>query len=165
MIIHKQQQFRSCPFRLLQKKATHLRYNDSNSCWEVPRNWRYTGTETRQIFFSYVGNGKYFEELFTLTLNGIVVSGWYVSSALVVHHARLPDRLRRMQRNEPIRNEENQKRWLFPKWNINMTIQWQALSVHTLRSQLYMLQCINKKHPPTYYPAKKPKHKKLLLQT
>ena len=32
-------------------------------------------------------NGKYFEELFTLVLNGIVVSGWYVSYVPVVHHA------------------------------------------------------------------------------
>ena len=44
--------------------------------------------ETRQIFFVYAGNGKYFEKLFTL------VSGWYEYFASVVHQAWLPDRLR-----------------------------------------------------------------------
>ena len=65
--------------------------------------------------FSFVGIGKYFEELFTLILNGIVVSCWCVSFTLVVQDARLSDWLRRMQRNKAIRNEENQKQATFPE--------------------------------------------------
>ena len=47
-------------------------------------------------FFSFAANCKYFEELFTLILNGIIVIGRYVSFALIVRHAKLPNRLRRM---------------------------------------------------------------------
>ena len=38
-------------------------------------------------FFLYVSNGKYFKELFTLSSNEIIVSGWYVSFTSVVHNA------------------------------------------------------------------------------
>ena len=56
-------------------------------------------------FFSYAGNGKYFEKLFTHILNGIVVGGWHVSSALVA------GRLAAMSaKNKVTRNEEKQKR-------------------------------------------------------
>ena len=58
-------------------------------------------------FFSYADNSKYSEELFPPTLNGIVVSGWYVSSTPVIQHAQLTDQLRHVQRNKAIRNEEN----------------------------------------------------------
>ena len=83
-------------------------------------------------FFLYAGSGKYFEELFTLNLNGVIVSGWYVSSASVAQHARLPDWLRRVQRNKAIRNKENWWRLLL-KWNIDMKIQWHVLCVHALK--------------------------------
>ena len=59
------------------------------------------------IFFSHAGTGKDFEELFTLTLNGIVVSVWYVSSTPVVLHAKLNDQLRR--RNKMFRQHEMKK--------------------------------------------------------
>ena len=49
-------------------------------------------------FFLYAGNEKCFEELFTLTLNEIVVCGCYVSFASIVLHARPPDWLRRTQK-------------------------------------------------------------------
>ena len=42
-------------------------------------------------FFSQASNGKYFKELFTVTSNRIVVSGWYVSFTLVAQHVRLTD--------------------------------------------------------------------------
>ena len=59
-----------------------------------------------QIFL-YTGNGKYFEELFTLILNGIVI-GRYVSFASIVRHAKLPDWSRCMQRNEAVRYEKTE---------------------------------------------------------
>ena len=81
--------------------------------------------------FLYAGNGKYLKEFSTLILNGIVVSGWHVSSASVIQTLGCP-----------IGCEQNQKQWrLFPNWNIYMTIQWQALSVYMLASQLHMLFC------------------------
>ena len=47
-----------------------------------------------------------------------------------------------------------------------MTIQWQVLDVHSLRSQLYILKCVNKKHPSACcLAAKHPKHNKWQLQT
>ena len=58
-------------------------------------------------FFSYSSNGKYFEELFTFILNGIVVSGWHVTYVSVVQHARLTDWLRLKQRSKTIINGEN----------------------------------------------------------
>ena len=39
-------------------------------------------------FLLYVSNGKYFKELFTLSLIGIIVDGWYVSFTSIVHNAR-----------------------------------------------------------------------------
>ena len=51
-----------------------------------------TGTETRQIFFSYVCNGKKIEELFVSALNVIPASVRCVSSTTpVVPKARLAD--------------------------------------------------------------------------
>ena len=91
-------------------------------------------------FFSYAGNGKHFKELSTLILNKIVISGGHMSSVSVARHARLAD-----WRNKAIRNEEYRKQWrVFPNTNIDMTIQRQVLSVYALRSQLHMLQCLNK---------------------
>ena len=70
-------------------------------------------------FFWYAGNGKYFEELFTLVLNETVVSGWYVPSAHVTHSEReLTYWLQRIESNKALRNEEiRQQWWLFPKRN------------------------------------------------
>ena len=87
------------------------------------------------IFFLYVDIGKYFEKLFTLILNGIVFSGWYVSFASVIQYARLPDWLRHMQRHRTTRNKENQKQTTFSKKNTDMTIQRQVLTVQALRNQ------------------------------
>ena len=45
-----------------------------------------------------------------------------------------------------------------------MTIQWQVLSMHALTSELYMLQCVNKKYSSTCCPlAKHPKHNKIAV--
>ena len=63
-----------------------------------------------------------------------------------------------------IHRDGNRKQRVFPKLNINMTIQWQVLSECSLISQLYMLQSVNKKHPSTCFTAKHPKHNKLRLQ-
>ena len=65
--------------------------------------------ETWKKNLSYAGNGKYFKELFALILNGIVISGWYVSSAAIAQHAGLTDWLPRMRKSKTIRNEENRK--------------------------------------------------------
>ena len=54
-------------------------------------NYRLTGTETRQIFFSYVCNSKKIKELFASTLNGIVASVKCVSSMVVILNAKFPD--------------------------------------------------------------------------
>ena len=84
-------------------------------------------------------------ELFTLTLYGIPVSAQYVSFMPAV-----------LQIDEPVRNDKIEKKvTLFPKWNINMAIQSQILSMHVLTSQLYMLQHMSKKHPSTCCFAKK----------
>ena len=70
-------------------------------------NWKYAETETPQIFFRlYVGNGKYFEELFAHILNGIVVSGWYVPSAQVAQHAGLTAWLQRIQKKENMKQRK-----------------------------------------------------------
>ena len=47
------------------------------------------GTETRQIFFTYVCNGKKIKELFASTLNEITASVRCVSSMIVVLNAIL----------------------------------------------------------------------------
>ena len=62
-----------------------------------------------------------FKELFSLTLNRIAVSVWYVSSMPVVLHAGF--------------NEENWRLTVFPKWNIDTSIQLQVLTLHPLTSQ------------------------------
>ena len=43
---------------------------------------------------NFSGDGKYFEELFTLVIIGIVGSGRYTSFASFARHARLPDWVR-----------------------------------------------------------------------
>ena len=94
--------------------------------------------ENSTKLFSYAGNGKYFEQLFTLVLNGIAINGWCVSSAL-------SDWLWRMQRNKTIINEETRKQWrIFPKWNINITVQWQVLSVHARVNKLIIYITMHK---------------------
>ena len=50
---------------------------------------------------------KFFEKLFTPTLNKIAVSFWYVSSTSVVLHVGLKDRWRRIQINKMKKDEEN----------------------------------------------------------
>ena len=59
-------------------------------------------------FFLYAGNGKYFKELFTFTLNEIIV---VVGMCLLCQAFTMlaVDWLRCMQRNKALRNEENQK--------------------------------------------------------
>ena len=57
--------------------------------------------------FLYAGNGKYFQELFALTLNRIVVSGWDVSSMPVIQHAALINWSQHLNRKKVIKNEEN----------------------------------------------------------
>ena len=47
------------------------------------------GTETRQIFFTYVCNGKKIKEFFASTLNEITASVRCVSSMIVVLNAIL----------------------------------------------------------------------------
>ena len=69
-----------------------------------PRNRKYTGMETWQIFSCILTMAKIFEELLTTTLNKIAISVWYVSAKPVVLHAGLDDQLRRMQMTEKIRN-------------------------------------------------------------
>ena len=59
-----------------------------------PRNWRYTGTETRQIFSRMLAISNIFEQLFPITLNGMVVSVWYVFFTQVVPHTGLSNYLR-----------------------------------------------------------------------
>ena len=63
------------------------------------RNRRYTGTETQQTFSRMLTMAKIFEELFTLTCNGLANIVWYVSSTAVVLHAGLNDQLRRRKNN------------------------------------------------------------------
>ena len=59
----------------------------------------YTTTDTRKTFSCMLTIAKTFKELFTLNLNGTVVSVQYVSSTPVVLHTGLTDQLRRMQIN------------------------------------------------------------------
>ena len=47
------------------------------------------GTETRQIFFTYVCNGKKIKELFASTLNEITASVICVSSIMTVLNPKL----------------------------------------------------------------------------
>ena len=67
-------------------------------------------------FFSYAGNGIYFEELSTHILNGIVVGGWHVSSALVA------DRLAatRAKRQSNKKRKKPKTVMTFLKWNIDI---------------------------------------------
>ena len=69
------------------------------------------------------------------------------------------------KKSKAIWNEENRKQWrIFPKLNIDMATQWQVLSVRSLTSQLYMLQCINKQHPSTCcFAAKHPKTQQIAV--
>ena len=76
-------------------------------------------------------NGKYFEDLFILILNKIVVSGCYVSPTpavrLVAAHLNKYD----------VKKRGKPKTVTFPKVE-DLTIQLQVLSVHALTSQLYV---------------------------
>ena len=72
------------------------------------------------------------------------------------------DWLRCMQRNKAVRNVENQK---LSKWNLDITIPCQVLSVRSLRSQFYVTM---RKHkdPSTCCPAANHQnHNNLKLQT
>ena len=63
------------------------------------------------------------------------------------------------KQNKTMVNEKEQKKvTLF--LSIDVLIQLQALSVHALPSQLYILQCVKKKTPCTAYPAAKHHNKK-----
>ena len=57
------------------KKTTHLRDNDSNSLLRCTKELKISRNGKSAKFFSYANRGKYFEELFSLTINRIVVSG------------------------------------------------------------------------------------------
>ena len=55
---------------------------------------------------------------------------------------------------------------MFTTLSKDMVIPLQASSVHALISSLYILQCVNKKHPFTIYPAAKHQNTaNLALQT
>ena len=69
------------------------------------RNYRLTGTETRQIFVSHVCNGKKIKELFASTLNRITASVKCVSSIIVVPNAKLT-RIIAAQTKNTVRNEQ-----------------------------------------------------------
>ena len=107
------------------------------------KNWRYIEMETWQTFSRVPVKTKIFKELFTFIWNKIAVS---VRCILCTSRFR-----REIERF--VAKRRNMK--LFLKWNIDIAIQWQAFSMHTLISQLYILQCINKKHPFTGYPKAK----------
>ena len=119
--------------------------------------------ETWKKSFSHVSNGKYFEKLFTLTLKGSVASDWYVSFASVIHYARLPDRLRRMQRNKARRNKENRNKKTFSKVRHRYDNPVACLDCARVRkSIIYVTMCKQKQKPPSprCSAAKHPKYNK-----
>ena len=86
-----------------------------------------------------------------------------MSSAPVILNARLNDQLQHKQLNKTIKKRIKPTTVTHcPKWNTDMTIQSQVLSIHWITSLLYMLQCISQQCPSTCcLAAKPPKHSTL----
>ena len=94
--------------------------------------------------FLYAGNGKYFQELFALTLNRIVVSGWYVSSMTVVQHAGLINWFQHLHRKRVIKTKRTVVTFLEVEQRHNNPV-----ASFQCASLLYMLKCIKKStHQP-----------------
>ena len=87
LLPHYLQTLKSSPFCLLWWMPSPVHSLQVPSYMLCPRNWKYTGTETRQNFLLVPTMAKIFEELLTPTLNGIAVSAWHVYSTPVVLHA------------------------------------------------------------------------------
>ena len=93
-----------------------------------------TGTKTRQIFFSYVCNGKGIEELFASALNGITASVRCVSSITpVVPDARL--RANKRRRGEMKNTEDSDS---FSKLKHNHQTPVAVLPMREIISLLYV---------------------------
>ena len=72
----------------------------------LPRNFRLTGTETRQIFSRMFVMAKKFKKLFASTLNGITASVRCVSSFIVVLNAKFILLRATHSNKKPVRTEE-----------------------------------------------------------
>ena len=88
-----------------------------------------------------LGNIVIEKEPFAPTLNGIPVSSPYVSSTPVVLHPWLIDQSWRVRITKTARNKKKTKKvMLLPKQSTDMAILLQVFIMHTLTSQLYILQ-------------------------
>ena len=107
-----------------------------------PRNYWLNQNENSATLFFFRGLEKAKSSL-PLFQTGTAVSAQCVSSV-----AWTISCINATKRDKKTESQKQQQP--FPKWDINMTIQLQALTVHTLASLLYI-----KKHPSTRYPMEK----------
>ena len=87
--------------------------------------------ETQQFFCNNLAMVKFFEELFPFfKWDSCQLCAYFTPVAL---HAGLNNRLWHMQINETTINDDSRRQWcLFLRWNMNMKIQSQFLTMHVL---------------------------------